>query len=170
MKSLPLPLRVAAGLAVTAVEQARKLPQSLAGLPVTVASVAMQASMRAQQHLTELAIKGDEALATFRPAEEAPEWATFDEDVDLSTPAAAEPVENEAVENEDGDTKDSDIEDSGPEALPGYDDLTFAQLRGRLKTLTAEQLDDLLAHERAHADREAFVRMLSNRLATVRGT
>ncbi|GAA4032843.1 hypothetical protein GCM10022247_67320 [Allokutzneria multivorans] len=160
MKSLPLPLRVAAGLAVTAVEQARKLPQSLAGLPVTVASVAMQASMRAQQHLTELAIKGDEALATFRPAEEAPEWATFDEDVDLSTPAETTAAEAEPVESEDGD----------PEALPGYDDLTFAQLRGRLKSLTAEQLDDLLAHERAHADREAFVRMLSNRLATVRGT
>ena len=160
MKSLPLPLRVAAGLAVTAVEQARKLPQSLAGLPVTVASVAMQASMRAQQHLTELAIKGDEALATFRTAEEAPEWATFDEDIDLSEPAAEAKTEKKAEPEE----------DSGPEALPGYDDLTFAQLRGRLKSLTAEQLEEVLAHERAHADREAFVRMLTNRLTTVRGS
>ncbi|MCP3798664.1 lipid droplet-associated protein [Allokutzneria sp. A3M-2-11 16] len=160
MKSLPLPLRVAAGLAVTAVEQARKLPQSLAGLPVTVASVAMQASMRAQQHLTELAIKGDEALATFRTAEEAPEWATFDEDVDLSEPAAEAKAEEQPEPEEDG----------GPEALPGYDDLTFAQLRGRLKSLTAEQLEEVLAHERARADREAFVRMLTNRLTTVRGS
>jgi hypothetical protein len=81
MKSLPLPIRVAAGLAVTAVEQARTLPAKIAGLPVTVASQALQASMRVQQQVTELAIRGDEVLASFRPVEETPEWATFDEDV-----------------------------------------------------------------------------------------
>jgi hypothetical protein len=82
MKSLPLPVRVAAGLAVTAVEQARTLPAKIAGLPVTVASQALQVSMRVQQQVTELAIRGDEVLASFRPVEEAPEWATFDEDVE----------------------------------------------------------------------------------------
>lgn len=82
MKSLPLPLRVAAGLAVTAVEQARTLPTKLAGLPVTVASQALQVSMRVQQQVTELAIRGDEVLSTLRPVEEEPEWATFDEDFD----------------------------------------------------------------------------------------
>jgi hypothetical protein len=81
MKSLPLPIRVAAGLAVTAVEQARTLPAKIAGLPVTVASQALQASMRVQQQVTELAIRGDEVLASFRPVEDTPEWATFDEDV-----------------------------------------------------------------------------------------
>jgi hypothetical protein len=82
MKSLPLPIRVAAGLAVTAVEQARTLPAKIAGLPVTVASQALQASMRVQQQVTELAIRGDEVLSGLRPVEETPEWATFDEDVD----------------------------------------------------------------------------------------
>ncbi|HEX6357102.1 lipid droplet-associated protein [Actinophytocola sp.] len=82
MKSLPLPIRVAAGLAVTAVEQARTLPAKLAGLPVTVASQALQVSMRVQQQVTELAIRGDEVLASFRPVEDTPEWATFDEDVE----------------------------------------------------------------------------------------
>jgi hypothetical protein len=82
MKSLPLPIRVAAGLAVTAVEQARTLPAKIAGLPVTVASQALQVSMRVQQQVTELAIRGDEVLASFRPVEDEPEWATFDEDVD----------------------------------------------------------------------------------------
>jgi hypothetical protein len=81
MKSLPLPIRVAAGLAVTAVEQARTLPAKIAGLPVTVASQALQASMRVQQQVTELAIRGDEVLASLRPVEDTPEWATFDEDV-----------------------------------------------------------------------------------------
>lgn len=93
MKSLPLPLRVAAGLAVTVVEQARTLPTKIVGLPVTVASQALQASMRVQQQVTELAIRGDEVLAGLRPVEETPEWATFDEDVDddrydLSRPPA----------------------------------------------------------------------------------
>jgi hypothetical protein len=83
MKSLPLPVRVAAGLAVTAVEQARTLPAKLAGLPVTVASQALQASMRVQQQVTELAIRGDEVLSGLRPVEETPEWATFDEDQDV---------------------------------------------------------------------------------------
>jgi hypothetical protein len=82
MKSLPLPIRVAAGLAVMAVEQARTLPAKIAGLPVTVASQALQVSMRVQQQVTELAIRGDEVLAGLRPVEETPEWATFDEDVD----------------------------------------------------------------------------------------
>lgn len=80
MKQLPLPVRIAAGLAVTAVEQARKLPQQLAGLPVTLVSEALQLSMRAQQHLTDLAIKGDDVLSALRKPEENPEWATFDED------------------------------------------------------------------------------------------
>jgi hypothetical protein len=40
--------------------------------------------MRLQQQMTELAIKGDGALATLRPVEESPEWATFDEDATTS--------------------------------------------------------------------------------------
>ncbi|WP_424184322.1 lipid droplet-associated protein [Actinokineospora sp. G85] len=82
MKSLPLPVRLAAGLAVTAVERARELPGQLVGLPVTIASQALQVSMRVQQQVTELAIRGDEVLAALRPVEESPEWATFDEDTD----------------------------------------------------------------------------------------
>jgi hypothetical protein len=107
MKSLPLPIRVAAGLAVTAVEQARTLPAKIAGLPVTVASQALQVSMRVQQQVTELAIRGDEVLSSLRPVEDTPEWATFDEDVqddgfdDLSKPlpfeSAFDRVEDESA-------------------------------------------------------------------------
>lgn len=80
MKSIPLPLRLAAGLAVSAAERARDLPRQLTGLPITVASQLLQFSMRVQQQVTELAIKGDDALSGLYPVEETPSWATFDED------------------------------------------------------------------------------------------
>jgi len=100
-KPLPLPLRLAAGLVATAVEQARDLPRLVVEFPVTAVSQALQASMRVQQKVTELAIKGDRALGTLRPVEEKPSWATFDEDeprrngrssvTELRRPAPAEP-------------------------------------------------------------------------------
>lgn len=82
MKPLPLPLRVAAGLAVTTAERVRELPQHITGLPVTVVSQVLQLSMRVQQHVAELAIKGDDALSVLRPVEDTPSWATFDEDLE----------------------------------------------------------------------------------------
>jgi hypothetical protein len=88
MKPFPLPLRVAAGLAVSTAERVRELPRQLAGLPVTVVSQVLQASMRVQQHVTELAIKGDNALSSLRPIEDTPSWATFDEDAESAVPPA----------------------------------------------------------------------------------
>ncbi|SED58997.1 hypothetical protein SAMN04489727_8490 [Amycolatopsis tolypomycina] len=91
MKPFPLPLRVAAGLAVSTAERVRELPRQLAGLPVTVVSQVLQASMRVQQHVTELAIKGDNALSSLRPVEDTPSWATFDEDAELGDVPPARP-------------------------------------------------------------------------------
>jgi hypothetical protein len=78
---LPLPVRLAAGLVATAVEQARDLPRLALELPVTAVSQALQASMRLQQKVTELAIKGDQLLGAGPPIEDEPAWATFDEDL-----------------------------------------------------------------------------------------
>ncbi len=80
MKPLPLPVRIAAGLVATAVDQARDLPRLVVEFPVTAVSQALQATMRVQQRVTELAIKGDRALGTLRPVEEKPSWATFDDE------------------------------------------------------------------------------------------
>lgn len=192
MKSLPLPVRVAAGLAVTAVEQARTLPAKIAGLPVTVASQALQVSMRVQQQVTELAIRGDEVLASLRPVEETPEWATFDEDLaengeryDFSKPSAFDRVE---------ETPDADLSNGNGFSSPdpwvaeeralaeeteaqvtrsiaeveNYDDLSLPQLRARLRRFSADELTELLEYERAHANRPSFVGMLTRRIATVR--
>ena len=78
---LPLPVRVAAGLVASAVEQARDLPRLALELPVTAVSPALQASMRVQQKVTELAIKGDRVLGVGPQIEDEPAWATFDDDV-----------------------------------------------------------------------------------------
>ncbi|MGH3614944.1 MAG: lipid droplet-associated protein [Pseudonocardia sp.] len=80
MKPLPLPVRIAAGLVATAVEQARDLPRLVIEFPITAVSQALQTSMRVQQKVTELAIKGDRALGMLRPVEETPSWATFDDE------------------------------------------------------------------------------------------
>ncbi|WP_116047307.1 lipid droplet-associated protein [Amycolatopsis palatopharyngis] len=236
MKSLPFPLRVAAGLAVTTAERVRELPKHVAGFPVTVASQVLQASMRVQQHITELAIKGDDALSVLRPVEETPSWATFDEELDdLTPPPAAPDVQNVtplgrppvgvspvdgttennghrptgaaeldaerlgseqdedpwareeralAQEHTDGDFDSAPAEpqeaepqqpepqaasSGGPAGLNNYDELTLPQVRARLRHLSLAQLEELLAYERAHADRPSFVGMLARRIGNVRG-
>ncbi|MGH3799256.1 MAG: lipid droplet-associated protein [Pseudonocardiaceae bacterium] len=220
MSTLPLPVRVAVGLAVTAVEQARKLPEQLSELPVTAASRAVQAAMRVQQRVTELAIKGDRVCALFRPVEETPPWARFDEDDEpdargtttstatasgfgkATDGAALAPVvpgsgaghgtastafgevdeadvaraltaqRPPATDAHTGATtpEDTKVARSGgaPSALPEYDELSLAQLRGKLRALSLPELAELLEYEHAHQDRAAFVTMLSNRISTVR--
>ena len=162
MKPLPLPIRIAAGLVATAVEQAQDLPRRVAELPVTAVSQALQASMRIQQKVTELAIKGDRALGSLRPVEEKPSWATFDDEEPphrngASTVSELHPQATQAPPTDDDD----------PAALPGYRSMTIPQLRGRLRHLSVEELTELLAFETAHEDRPAFVTMLTNRIATV---
>ncbi|GGF32416.1 lipid droplet-associated protein [Williamsia phyllosphaerae] len=77
----PFAARVVTGLIVTALEETRKLPSTAVTLPMTAVSQTLQAGMRFQQGIAELAIKGDEVLdALFHRAQEEPEWATFDDD------------------------------------------------------------------------------------------
>jgi hypothetical protein len=171
------------GLLVTAVEQARKLPEQLADLPVTAASHAVQAGMRVQQRVTALAIKGDQVLSLFRPVEDTPPWARFDEDGEsprpstVNSPATAEdgaPV----VSNRGGELDESDVAQglapphgavgATPAPLAEYDKLSLAQLRTRLRGFSLPQLEELLEYEHVHQNRPAFVTLLSNRISTVR--
>ena len=245
MSPLPLPIRLAAGLAAIALERARKLPQDVSEWPMTAVSQALQVSMRVQQRITELAIKGDEALASLHETQEHPPWAVFDEDLpepsylrpetneapaaqlddevdgydlaaqDLTTaeeqtwfeaidevyeqPAAAgapdaeQPPEQAAIP-EPADQPNAPTPADQPDAatpadqptgaagsargtaaagvpvvLPSYPGLTLASVRGRLRVLSVGDLEELLAYERGHADRPEFVRLLTNRIATVRG-
>lgn len=197
MSQLPLPVRVAVGLAVTAVEQACKLPEQLAELPVTAASRAVQAGMRVQQRVTELAIKGDQVFSLLQPVEDTPPWARFDEDeepprtnagagrtVHTGDGATVVPGPGAGL-HPDGQVDEADVarvlaEPSDTAAgAPGsnplnsallaeYDKLSLAQVRGKLRRLSLPELSALLAHERAHQDRPAYLTLLSNRISTVR--
>lgn len=194
MKPLPLPLRIAAGLVVTAVEQARELPRLAVEFPVTAVSQALQTSMRLQQTITELAIKGDRALGSLRPVEEKPSWATFDEDLDDGPGNGVTPLPRpgdrlRAAPDEDvrpraqaeripvarppaprvvtPEPPAPSPPPGGPAVLPGYDDMSIPQLRARLRTLTVDDLHALLEWENAHEARAQFVTMLTNRIATV---
>jgi hypothetical protein len=51
--------------------------------------------------------------------------------------------------------------------LPGYDDLSLASLRGRLRVLDAPTIQATLAYEKAHAQREPVIAMLERRLAKI---
>ncbi len=184
MRSFPLPVRVAAGAAAATAECARQLPGVLAGLPITAVSWTLQTSMRVQQQVTELALKGDDALAALggKPAEH-PSWATFDEDdVASDTPtridldpadpprenSTGSPRTNAAGATAASDPTDRAGDDAPPACLPEYESLSLAQLRGKLRALSEADLAELVRHEREHAARPEFERMLNNRLDRIR--
>lgn len=87
MATAPYGVRLLVGAAVTAIEETRRIPQTILMYPMTVASTVAQIVMKVQQDLADLAIKGDSALETiFPPKEEKPDWATFDEDLEPDEP------------------------------------------------------------------------------------
>jgi hypothetical protein len=179
MSPLPLPVRIAAGLAATAVEQARELPRLAVEFPVTAVSQALQASMRVQQKVTELAIKGDKVLGSFSQAEESPAWATFDDEPDPEpatnghaavTPITpTTPIPEDAAEGIEKVAEQTlgAAADTPPAVLPEYPGMNLAQLRGHLRKLDLPALQALLIWETSHENRPPFVTMLSNRITTV---
>jgi hypothetical protein len=100
MATAPYGVRLLVGAAVTALEETRKLPQTILMYPMTVASQVAHLVMKMQQDVADLVIKGDETLEQlFPPKDEQPEWATFDEDF----PDAAEAPAIPAGAADDGD-------------------------------------------------------------------
>jgi hypothetical protein len=49
--------------------------------------------------------------------------------------------------------------------VPNYDDLTIASLRARLRNLSADQLTQLIAYEKSHANRPDVITMFERRIA-----
>ncbi|MGY1715987.1 hypothetical protein ACI78R_16105 [Geodermatophilus sp. SYSU D01106] len=78
-REIPEPVRAAAGLAATVLDEARRLPETLPGLPVRLVGIALQTAMKLQQHWSGLVARGDELLTGLRGDRE-PGMATFDDD------------------------------------------------------------------------------------------
>jgi hypothetical protein len=83
-REIPEIVRAAAGLAVTVLDEARRLPETLPGLPVRVLGMAMQQAMKVQQQYAGLVARGDELFTGIR-GEDEPGLATFDDDVEPVT-------------------------------------------------------------------------------------
>lgn len=193
----PFVARVAAGAAVYALEETRRLPVAAVNFPITALSRVLQTTMHVQQFVTSLALKGDLVFERLGSTpQEQPEWATFDEDIapdpavatnghasrfDLyteehpaeqangkATPASLLLLETEA-EAEEPAAEPEPEEVQAPEVAVRYDypAMTLAQLRARLRMLTVEELAQLLAFEQQTRARAPFVTMLTNRIATV---
>jgi len=103
MPNIPTPIRAVLGLAATAVDEARKLPETLpqavTTVPLMAVSTAMQASLKLQQHLATLAARGDEVLSQLRGSSaEPPSWATFDDaSADVAAGLADDPQSGKAA-------------------------------------------------------------------------
>ena len=187
MGTAPYGVRLLVGAAATAIEETRKLPQTILTYPMTVASQAANIVMHVQQNLAELVVKGDETLEQlFPPKDEQPEWATFDEDLDSDADGAtvddAEPTdgdrrtegrfalystgEPESAAATNGKAARATAAGAEPDIAGelGYDALTLAQLRARLTSLRVADLEALLAYEEAGRARAPFVTLLANRI------
>jgi hypothetical protein len=85
-REIPEVVRAAAGLAATVLDEARKLPEALPGLPVRIIGLAMQHAMKIQQQYAGFVARGDELFTGLR-GENEPGLATFDDDEPAPTPA-----------------------------------------------------------------------------------
>src|SRR4051794_18664469 len=84
-REIPEVIRAVAGLAATVLDEARKLPETLPGLPVRLIGQVLQVSLKLQQQYSGLVARGDEVFTGLRGDAE-PGLATFDDDVDLGAP------------------------------------------------------------------------------------
>ncbi len=181
MATAPYGVRLLVGAAVTAIEETRKLPQTILMYPMTVASNIAHIVMKVQQDLADMVIKGDTALENiFLPKDEQPDWATFDEDVEgdddeplldgerLTEGRFALYTVTDGMDTKAQGTPPSVGTEttSAPEIAEelDYESLTLAQLRARLQSLSVADLEALLAYEEASKARAPFQTLLANRI------
>jgi hypothetical protein len=181
MATAPYGVRLLVGAAVTAIEETRKLPQTILMYPMTIASQVAHLVMKMQQDVADLVNKGDETLdQLFPPKDEQPEWATFDEDLDDHQPAGLGTDGERLTEGRfalftggEPDTSDASPDNQAKHAPADppdvvadldYESLTLAQLRARLTSLRVADLETLLEYEDATKSRAPFQTLLTNRI------
>ena len=178
MATAPYGVRLLVGAAVTAIEETRRLPQTILTYPMTIASQVAHLVMKVQQDVADLVNRGDETLeGLFPPKDEQPEWATFDEDVADEIPEPWSPDGERLTEGRfalftGGEPDARADEDAAPTTAEApdivkqldYETLTLAQLRARLTSLRVADLEELLAYEETTKSRAPFQTLLANRI------
>jgi len=192
--SLPTPVAAALGVIPTAIEGVKRVPARVVQLPVLARSTALTKWAEAQQRYDDLAERGERFISSVRGhgPDNVDEWLTehiptvsdpVAQVTDLldkaaskngsksapsgslarhDTAASAEVVAVvEDVASVVGTTTPS--HDDLP--LPDYDHMTLGSLRGRLRSLTVEELVAVRDYEKAHADRLPVITLLENRIA-----
>jgi hypothetical protein len=97
-REIPEAVRAVAGLAATVLDEARKLPETLPGLPVRLVGAAMQTSLKVQQQYAGLVARGDELLTGLR-GDSGAGLATFDDDEQPSAgPVVGTPARDSAFD------------------------------------------------------------------------
>ena len=124
-REIPEVVRAAAGLAATVLDEARKLPETLPGLPVRVIGLAMQQAMKVQQQYAGLVARGDELFTGIR-GEDEPGLATFDDDHDVEPVTVTPPGFRDSAFDRAAETSASDpttyaVTDADEDELPDVD-------------------------------------------------
>jgi len=191
MATAPYGVRLLVGAAVTALEETRRLPQTIIMYPMTVVSQVAQLVMKMQQDVADLVNRGDETLdQLFPPKDEQPEWATFDEDDRDSDSDEGFDDGFDDGGRHNGErltegrfalysTGEPETRDDTPVTKPvkkgaatapdvvaelDYESLTLAQLRARLPSLKVADLESLLDFEESTKARAPFQTLLANRI------
>jgi len=173
--TLPIGIRIAAGLLGSVIDRLSTLPSELPGMGVSLVGQAVKTSFLVRQEIAGLASRGDELLAgIFDRPQENPAWATFDEDEDDDTEAqggkdhtsvgATDTAQPDAAGQHTAAT-DGDASTAAAVAAPMT--LTMSQLKTHLQDLDAAQVSQLLLQEEAGANRAPYLTLLTNRLTTL---
>jgi len=118
---------------------------------------ANEASVPAQAPAPESAAPAAETVVAQEPVkEEAPE---------APAPAAEETTPAAPAATTEAPTTEATAAPGAEPPLPNYDELTVPSLRARMRNLTAEQLNQLIAYEGAHANRADVIAMFQRRVA-----
>jgi hypothetical protein len=150
---LPKPLLALLGIA----SEVRNLPAHAMNAGVTVLGL----SYKAREDYAKLVARGERVVTGVFGNSEAAEQPVV-------PPLAEPPAEAENVVVLDAISHVEDpleVVRSMPEPLEGYDGMTLGALRGRLRSLSQDDLDRVLRYEKAHKNRAPMVTLVEHRLA-----
>ena len=147
----------AAGTAKKAAKRAAKKATQAVGKAGDAAATTAEKADAAADAVQEQLPEAEQPKGAPTPA------ATQPDSTRIDTAASADVVET--VEQVSAQTSAPTVLEHDDLPLPDYDHMTLGSLRGRLRSLTVEQLVQVRDYEKAHADRLPVVTMLDNRIA-----